>query len=131
MIIAYCDGACSNNQVPELRQAAAACIIVKDDQILTKRVEKLGNVTNQAAELWSVKLALEATSITGDLTIITDSQYAIGIFSQGWKPKANFHLIEEIKSMMNGRIITFRHVKGHNGEKFQEMTDALAVAATR
>jgi ribonuclease HI len=59
--------------------------------------EYLGIGTNNVGELTAVWRALEAIPVDVDAVVHTDSKYAIGVLSQGWKAKANAELIARIK----------------------------------
>jgi ribonuclease HI len=69
-----------------------------------------------------------------DLTIVTDSKYAIGLLSQNWKPKVNQALVQRIKDRM-ADLVTQYHIgihflwsPGHSGIQFNEIVDQLAKA---
>lgn len=92
----------------------------------------LDKCTNNRAELYAVYVALYQT--TGDSIIFTDSTYVIGCLvhwlngwiARGWKDVANVELIQAIVKIMEGRSISFRHVKGHSGDTYNERCDELA-----
>ena len=63
-----------------------------------------------------------------DITIMADSEYAIGCASNlSWHPRQNLDLVnairEEVKHMTR---LHFQHVKGHDGEPHNEMVDLVA-----
>ena len=127
----YTDGACSGNPGP----AGAGAILQWRDK--TKEIcHPLGIGTNNIAELQAVALAL-ATIKNGvkrkcDITIYTDSQYVIGILSQGWKIRANVSLALSIKSVIGDfKSVTFVKIKGHNGNRLNERADQLAKAGIK
>ena len=93
--------------------------------------------SNQKAELYAIKIAVSNMPDGG--IIKTDSQYAIGSLTSwiiawqrnGWKTSGgksveNRELIEEISNLIEGKSITFEHVKGHNGNINNELADVLA-----
>ncbi|RBP99758.1 ribonuclease H family protein [Bifidobacterium xylocopae] len=99
------------------------------------------NGTNQIGELCAVLQALRAHQGSEPLTIQTDSQYAIncstkwvrGWKKKGWrnaagKPVKNRELIEAIDQEIRDRKgpVKFFWVKGHAGDRFNEMVDDLA-----
>jgi ribonuclease HI len=94
----------------------------------------LGPGTNQMAELLAVKAALLKVKDRPrtQVTIITDSQYAIGCLTAGWKVVANRELVEELRPLI-GECASFRMEKvlGHAGQSENERADRLAVIATR
>ena len=100
-----------------------------------------GNGTNQIGELCAVLQAIRSHPGSGPLTIESDSQYAIKcstVWLRGWKrngwrnarkqPVKNAFLIRAIDSEIITRRgpVRFRWVKGHAGNDFNELVDALA-----
>ncbi len=102
------------------------------------------NGTNQIGELSAVLEALRAHRDVQDITIETDSRYAIGCSRDwvaswkrhGWKnsqkkPVSNLQLVqainEEIESKKQlGGSVEFVWVKGHAGNHYNEIVDHLA-----
>lgn len=119
-LIAYTDGACTGNPGP-----AGLGVVVLRDNGRTERSEYLGRGTNNIAELTAIQRALEMTD--GPVVIHTDSQYAIGVLTKGWKAKANTALIEGIRDLLGGRRgVRFVYVRGHAGIPLNERADELA-----
>ena len=103
--------------------------------------------TNQIAELSAVLDALKAHPGSEPLLIESDSQYAIkcsdGTWSRGWKRKGwktasgslvkNLPLVEAIDAAISARPgqVSFKWVKGHAGNRFNERADELAGLAAR
>jgi ribonuclease HI len=105
--------------------------------------------TNQRAELTAILRAIEIAPRHRDITIYTDSRYAIDCVTNwyknwkrnGWltankKPVENRDLIQEVRNKMEerdglGRGTYFVWVKGHNGEKGNVEADRLAVEGAR
>jgi ribonuclease HI len=124
----YADGACSGNPGP-----AGIGVVIQDDQGRRELSQFLGEGTNNIAELTAV---LEAAHAIEDhdrpVRIHTDSKYAIGVLSMGWKAKANTELIgrvrEALKPFTDLQLI---HVPGHAGVLLNERADALAVQAVK
>jgi ribonuclease HI len=75
--------------------------------------------------------ALEAhTGSPLPIVVHTDSQYAIGVLTKGWKPKVNQVLIQSIKDCMKPlQGLKFVYVPGHAGVPLNERADELARAA--
>jgi len=61
------------------------------------------------------------------MLVHTDSQYAIGVLTKGWKAKANQQLIADIKERIrNFPRLLLVYVKGHAGVPLNERADELA-----
>jgi ribonuclease HI len=127
-IIAYADGACSGNPGP-----AGLGVVVVDGPSRTEISEHLGQGTNNIAELTAIDRVLDAVADGGrPLVIHTDSAYAIGVLSKGWKAKANIALIERVRERLAKRPATrLVHVRGHAGIELNERADELAREAVR
>jgi ribonuclease HI len=127
-VIAYADGACSGNPGP-----AGLGVVVIDGTIRTEISENLGEATNNIAELTAIERVLDAVPEPGrPLVIHTDSAYAIGVLSKGWKAKANLSLIERVRDRLAKRPATrLVHVRGHAGIELNERADELAREAVR
>jgi ribonuclease HI len=127
-VIAYADGACSGNPGP-----AGLGIVVIDGAMRTEISEHIGQGTNNIAELTAIERVLDAvTDQIRPLVIHTDSAYAIGVLSKGWKAKANIPLIERVRDRLNKRLgTTLVHVRGHSGIELNERADELAREAVR
>ena len=122
-IVAYTDGACTGNPGP-----AGLGVVVLRPEGRVEVGEYLGQGTNNIAELTAVLRAVEeAADIDAPLVVHTDSQYAIGVLSKGWKAKANIELIERIRGALKlHRKTSFVYVRGHAGIPLNERCDALA-----
>ncbi|HWL87708.1 MAG TPA: ribonuclease H [Polyangiaceae bacterium] len=127
--IAYTDGACSGNPGP----AGAGVVLITPEGKISESFESLGIGTNNVAELTAILRAVEAVPKSASEVIIhTDSQYAIGVITKGWRPKANQQLIADIKSALSERKgVRFVYVPGHAGVPLNERADALAREAIR
>jgi ribonuclease HI len=123
---AYTDGACSGNPGP----AGAGLIVIKPGGKMHEGFEYLGEATNNIAELTAVLRAIEAMppSATG-IVVHTDSQYAIGVLTRGWKAKANQELVAKTKSLVSARKARLEYVRGHDGHPMNERADELARTA--
>ena len=104
------------------------------------------NTTNQRME---VMAALQALTMVDEETIeiVSDSTYVVKCFQdrwwagwqrRGWKnsqgqPVANQDLWKPLLDVAldERRSITFTWVKGHSGDKWNDVVDELAVAAAR
>ena len=87
----------------------------------------LGTATNNVGEVSAVLFAVEAIPRSArSVAIHTDSKYAIGVLSKGWKAKANQALIAKTKAALEGRNVEFVYVPGHSGIPMNERADELA-----
>lgn len=127
-IIVYADGACSGNPGP-----AGIGVVVQDGPVRRELSQFLGMGTNNIAELSAImEAALLIEQPERPVRIHTDSKYAIGVLSQGWKAKANQELILRVKQALK-RLSDLRliHVPGHAGVLLNERADVLAVQAVK
>ena len=127
-LLVYADGACSGNPGP----AGVGVVALWDDQ-MRELSEFIGNATNNIAELTAVLRAVElALELGRPLRLYTDSQYSIGLLTQGWKAKANKELIAKVRVALDQHPdVEIFHVRGHEGVKLNEHADELAVRAVR
>jgi ribonuclease HI len=90
--------------------------------------EYLGHATNNIAELTAILRGIdEGGSEAARLVVHTDSQYAIGVLSKGWRAKANTELVEKIRARIRSRgNVAFVYVPGHSGVPLNERCDELA-----
>ena len=97
---------------------------------LGSSAEFLGLSVN-IAELEAIRTALLAVKNTDmPVRIFTDSSYAHGVLSLGWKPKKNRELINSTKKIMEKfSELKLVKVKGHVGIEGNERADFLARAA--
>lgn len=133
--LVYTDGACSGNPGPggwawaipggAFRSGAAAL------------------TTNQRMEIQAVLDAV--TALDGRLEIVSDSTYVVNCFRDGWwrgwltrgwtnsqrRPVANRDLWEPLIDVYRSdpRRLSFRWVKGHGGDPYNDLVDRLAVEA--
>jgi ribonuclease HI len=100
--------------------------------------------TNQRMEITAVLEALRA--LPGPVVVFSDSTYVVNCFRDKWwegwlrrgwvnsakKPVANRDLWEPLIDLYRARgDVTFRWVKGHSGDLWNDRVDQLAVAAAR
>lgn len=88
------------------------------------------NQTNNRAELLGLFLGMLAADEGVETTIVSDSRYAIKLTNGEWKAKSNFDLVESCQAMFKRRpLVTFKWIKGHNGDEGNEEVDELATKA--
>lgn len=128
--IAYTDGACSGNPGPA---GLGVVVIAPNGGGVAEGYEYLGSATNNVAELTAILRALERIPEGAHAVIHTDSQYAIGVLTKGWKAKANQELIASLRAALEPRkkLVRLAYVRGHAGIPLNEKADELAREAVR
>jgi ribonuclease HI len=137
---AYTDGASSPGGC-----GGWAYVIVEDDVEIRRASGSALGVTHQRMEIRAVAEALRASPVTLPLEVVGDSAYVIDCFleewhvrweSNGWRnysrrPVANRDEWERAIGAWREReaTTTWTRIKGHNGDKWNELVDGLAVAA--
>ena len=126
----WVDGACAGNQRVG-PQPMGGGVYALCDGIEREWAIPLGAGTNQLAEIMVVTEALRKIRDRSQAEVIvhSDSEYAIGVLTKPWKPKANLPAIVEAKALI-AECGRFRMVKvpGHAGVPGNERADKLAVA---
>ena len=138
----YTDGGCSGNPGP----GAWAYIMVQKtfqgDVIVAEESGKDPNTTNNRMELLAAISALKAlkaqTNSPRQITIHTDSQYVqkgMTVWIKNWKrnswrtsdkkPVKNQDLWQELDALTTDLLITWKWVKGHAGNVYNERCDRL------
>lgn len=132
----YTDGACSGNPGPG---GWGAVLVYNGKEKELSGSEK--ETTNNRMELTAVIMALNALNQPCEVKLTTDSKYVCDAINKGWvyswrkngwkksdkKPALNVDLWKELLSLLEKHEIEFIWVKGHNGHKYNEICDALAV----
>ena len=127
-IFIYTDGASSGNPGPS---GIGILLRFKDHKKEISR--NIGTATNNIAELEAIKTALlELKHYDYPVRVFTDSSYAYGVLTLGWKARKNKELINSIKKLIskfsNLKLIK---VKGHDGFDGNEKADFLATSAIK
>ena len=135
----YTDGACSGN--PGKGGWAA---IILDDSNQSKISGSENNTTNNRMELLAPIMALKKIKRKSEITIFTDSKYVKdGITDWIKKWKVNNWKNSNKKSVKNKdlwikldnaclkHIVSWRWVKAHAGNKYNNLVDELAVSKTK
>lgn len=123
----WTDGACSGNPGP-----MGIGVVVISGEKRKEHGEYLGRGTNNIAELTAIQRGLEiAREVAPDpgcsICVYSDSSYAIGLLSQGWKAKANQELVAELRQFLRAYpSLRWMKVDGHAGVPENERCDLLA-----
>lgn len=124
----YTDGASSGN--PGTSGIGILFRFGKHERELSRHI---GLATNNIAELEAIRTALlELKTTKKPVRIFTDSSYAFGVLTLGWKAKKNRELIESIKKIMTDfNDLKLIKVMGHSGQEGNERADYLADRAVK
>jgi ribonuclease HI len=133
----YTDGACSGNPGP----GGWGAILIYGD----KEKEIAGGESNTTNNRMELKAAIEALNQLKQPCIVnlyTDSVYVrdgITKWIENWKrnnwrtagkkPVKNIELWQELEKALSTHQVQFHWVKAHNGNKYNEIADRLAVQA--
>jgi ribonuclease HI len=136
-VIMYCDGACLGNPGPG-GYAALLMLSTKNNQEKVVAGYEL-ETTNNRMELKAAIAGLQALKRPCHVTIYCDSQYVIKGMTEwmdGWlkagfrnarnKSIANVDLWQELLTARNGHTISWRWVRGHAGDEYNERVDEIA-----
>ena len=126
VISIFTDGACSGNPGPS--GIGAILYFGEHEKEISRHI---GIATNNIAELEAIKTGLlEIKNRKLPVTIFTDSSYAHGVLSLGWKARKNIDLVRSIKKLISTfSELTIFKVKGHAGLEGNEIANRLATKA--
>lgn len=129
----YSDGAFSSTR----NQGGIGVVFLRNGVKVFEHSKGFKNTTNNQMEIVAALTILKAIKSPIDiLTIYTDSMYVIGCATKGWQRKKNVKLWNKFDIEFN-RVkqlcskIEFVHVKGHNGDYWNQYVDELAVTASK
>ncbi len=127
-IVIYTDGASSGNPGP-----SGIGVLLKFGPHAKEISRFIGIATNNIAELEAIRVGLETVkNREKPVRIYTDSSYAFGLLTKGWKARKNPELVAEIrKLLLSFSDIRFYKVKGHAGDPGNEKADLLATSAIK
>ena len=121
----YTDGACRGNPGPGGWAAVLTC-----DEHVRELAGAEPQTTNNRMELQAIVRGLAAIRKPCEITVLSDSRYAIGALT-GNKARANLDLVGEAQLHVSrivtlGGRVSFSHVNGHAGCPLNERCDQLA-----
>ena len=127
-IVIHTDGASSGNPGP-----SGIGVLMQYGPHEKEISRFIGIATNNIAELEAIRIGLEAVkNREKPVRIFTDSNYAFGLLTQGWKAKKNPELVAEIRALLpTFGDLRFYKVKGHAGDPGNERADQLATEAIK
>ena len=136
----YTDGACSGNP----GKGGWAAIILDSNLKQSSISGSESNTTNNRMELLAAIMALKKIKKKSDITIFTDSKYVkdgITDWIKKWKlnswkssnkkPVKNKDLWIKLDNSCLKHKVTWRWVKAHAGNKYNNLADELAVSETK
>jgi len=135
--LVYTDGSCLGNPGP-----GGWAWVVPDGAYASGADPR---TTNQRMEITAVLEALRALGGVEPIEVVSDSTYVVNCFKQRWwegwfrrgwrnsqgRPVANRDLWEPLFGLAldRERTVSFRWVKGHSGDPWNDEVDRLAVEA--
>lgn len=134
----YTDGACTGN--PGKGGFGAVLIYNGVEKEISKGFRK---TTNNRMELMAAIDALQLLKEPCRVDLYSDSKYLTDAINKGWleswikngwkkadkKPVLNVDLWEKLMHLTQKHLVNFIWVKGHAGNKYNELCDELAVKA--
>jgi ribonuclease HI len=129
VLMAHTDGACSGNPGP----GGWAVVFSQGGVVVSEHCGRVDHATNNQMELMAIREAVSRAPLDADLEILTDSRNAVGWLADRWKRNnpviaALCRNIESLKAKRSGKI-TYKHVRGHQGNTLNERADRLATGA--
>lgn len=128
VIKAFTDGGCRGNPGP----AGSGAVVVLPDGRRAEASRSLGRATNNVGELTAIGMVmelLEQAKVPADapIALFTDSDYATGVLTRGWKAKANTELILDLRARLKKWPgLQIHWIAGHVGIPDNERADRLA-----
>lgn len=117
----YTDGSCS----PNPGKGGWAFVFIKNNrEWCVSGGEK--KTTNNKMELTAVIRALEFNSEEINFKIYSDSRYVINCAKGEWRKLKNVKLWEEYGVVSKNKNIEWVWVKGHSGDRYNDLVDELA-----
>jgi len=127
----YTDGSCIDNALGSGRSGYCAILVLGEHERVVSGPIKNG--TNNIAELTAILEGLKALKYPCKVTLYTDSQFAIGTLTKGWKRKdvECAKVSRQIDPLLRVHEVTFQHVYGHTGHPMNERCDVIAAGEAR
>ena len=138
--VVYTDGACSGNP----GKGGWAAIILDDNSNQSSISGSVNNTTNNRMELIATIMALKKIKKKSEIVIYTDSKYVkdgITDWIKKWKlnnwksstkkPVKNKDLWIKLDNACLKHKVSWKWVKAHAGNKYNNLADELAVSETK
>lgn len=106
---------------------AYAFIILEGMEEICRNAERVTRSTNNRCELLAIINAIKLLPYSSSATVFTDSTYCIGVLTGQYRRKKNTDILDEwdIIVASKGLNIEFEWVKGHSGNKYNEICDEM------
>ena len=140
----YTDGATSMNGNENAQGGWAFVVVDEDGGIVMKNSGYVEKATNNICELLAAINACDAVrAIPSNITIWSDSAYIVNCYKDKWykkwqingwrnsknEPVANKELWQQLIPFFENDKYNFNKIKGHSGNKWNELVDEMAVEA--
>jgi ribonuclease HI len=136
----YTDGACSGNPGP----GGWGAVIFDQDNKQKNISGSEKNTTNNRMELLAAIMSLKKIKINSEVVIFTDSTYVKNGITEwmknwkknGWKnsskkPVKNKDLWVKLDKLCEANSVSWKWVKGHSSNEFNNLADKLATKAIK
>jgi ribonuclease HI len=128
MYTVYTDGSCLKNPGGPGSYAAA---IFRGGEMIEELSGGDAITTSNRMEIMAAVVGLWAVREPSVITLYSDSQYVIKTLTQGWKRRKNVDLWARLDQAAKPHRITWKWIRGHNGNPGNDRADQLANQAAR
>lgn len=128
-LIIYTDGSCIKKHIKDSTGPAGWAFCVLNLGVNEQEWRVAGgesDSTHNRMELLAVIEALKFCERENKFVINSDSQLTISCAEGKWKRNKNLDLWEEYDKFSKGKYIEYVKVKGHSGDKYNDIVDVLA-----
>lgn len=123
----YSDGGCISN--PGGQGAYGTIVVNSDTGEIKQFAQGYQSTTNNRMEILGIIAGLQNVPRNCSCTIVSDSQLAIKCLTGQWKRNKNLDLWNVVERLCEGKKISTKWVKGHNGDVLNELCDRMATVA--
>lgn len=137
MLIIYTDGASSRKH----QNAGWAFVVLQNGIPVIQKSGSVAGMTNNQAELWAVIVALSEIEKHGfgehNIRVVSDSEYVVkgaSLWIHSWKKNnwekvKNVNLWKLLDEYLSRLQVSFKWVRGHSGNFWNNEVNDLAVKA--
>jgi ribonuclease HI len=122
IITIYSDGGARPNT--GLGKGGYGCVIIEPD-VEWHLSGAENKTTNNRMEMKAMMLALRFSRPSKKYIVHTDSKYVINCAQKIWGRHKNVDLWKEYDNIAQGKVIEWVWIKGHSGNKYNEICDQL------